>query len=273
MNDVDRTDPALLTISELARFVGVTVRAVRHYHALGLLPEPERDASGYRRYDAQAVVDLIHIKVLADAGVPLARVGELLDADAADFAEAIEDIDRHLDEEIERLRHHRKRIAELAAGESMALPSEGVALLDRLREIGVSERGVAFERDGWILVAAHEPDDVVAWINHKAAAFEDEAFCVLYRRFDEAFDWDPDDPRLDDLADTMAAFVRRLQDEDPAALADKDDFDDSLVEVIESQVLTASPAWRRLTTLVAERGWSGWASIEPTEDTSPPAVR
>ena len=38
----------MLTIGQLAAYVGVTVRAVRHYHQVGLLPEPERDASGYR---------------------------------------------------------------------------------------------------------------------------------------------------------------------------------------------------------------------------------
>ena len=48
----------MLTISQLATYAGVTVRAVRHYHAKGLLPEPERDSSGYRRYDAAAVVEL-----------------------------------------------------------------------------------------------------------------------------------------------------------------------------------------------------------------------
>ncbi len=42
----------MLTISQLAAYAGVTVRAVRHYHQIGLLPEPERDASGYRRYGA-----------------------------------------------------------------------------------------------------------------------------------------------------------------------------------------------------------------------------
>ena len=42
----------MLTIGELASYAGVTVRAVRHYHAKGLLPEPERDHSGYRRYGA-----------------------------------------------------------------------------------------------------------------------------------------------------------------------------------------------------------------------------
>ena len=39
---------ASLTIGQLAAHVGVTVRAIRHYHARGLLTEPARDASGYR---------------------------------------------------------------------------------------------------------------------------------------------------------------------------------------------------------------------------------
>ena len=86
----------MLTISQLAAYAGVTVRAVRHYHAKGLLPEPERDDSGYRRYDAAAVVELIRIRTLADAGVPLSRVQELLTADEEEFAAAIDDIDHRL---------------------------------------------------------------------------------------------------------------------------------------------------------------------------------
>ena len=80
----------MLTISQLAAYAGVTVRAVRHYHAKGLLPEPERDHSGYRRYDAAAVVELIRIRTLAEAGVPLSRVQELLAADDEEFAAAVE---------------------------------------------------------------------------------------------------------------------------------------------------------------------------------------
>ena len=48
----------MLTIGRLASYAGVTIRAVRHYHQIGLLSEPERDASGYRTYDAVAVVML-----------------------------------------------------------------------------------------------------------------------------------------------------------------------------------------------------------------------
>ena len=77
----------MLTIGQLASYAGVTIRAVRHYHQVGLMPEPERDVSGYRTYDAEAVVRLIRIRTLAEAGVPLARVQELLDADMETFSE------------------------------------------------------------------------------------------------------------------------------------------------------------------------------------------
>src|ERR1044071_2674269 len=111
----------MLTISQLARHAGVTVRAVRHYHKIGLLPEPERDRSGYRIYDAAAVVRLIRIHTLAAAGVPLARVHELLDADPEEFADGIQEIDKDLRAEIRRLQGTRKRLARLAAREHPAL--------------------------------------------------------------------------------------------------------------------------------------------------------
>src|SRR6202140_5137577 len=62
----------MITIGQLAAYAGVTIKAVRHYHKRGLLEEPSRDSSGYRRYSAKHAVELIKIKTLADAGVPLA---------------------------------------------------------------------------------------------------------------------------------------------------------------------------------------------------------
>lgn len=93
----------MLTISRLAAYAGVTVAAVRHYHRIGLLPEPERSGSGYRDYDAAVVVRLIRIRVLASAGVPLARVEDLLDADPDQFAAGVQDIDARLCADIRRL--------------------------------------------------------------------------------------------------------------------------------------------------------------------------
>ena len=79
----------MITIGQLASYAGVTVKAVRVYHARGLLPEPPRDASGYRRYTAEDAISLVKIRTLAAAGVPLARIKDLLTADPAAFAAAI----------------------------------------------------------------------------------------------------------------------------------------------------------------------------------------
>ena len=122
----------MLTIGRLAAYAGVTIRAVRHYHQVGLLPEPERDASGYRTYDAAAVVRLIRIRTLAEAGVPLDRVRELLDADPATFGAATTEIDRHLRAQIRALQEHRRRIAQLGSGASLALPPEVLTRIDTI---------------------------------------------------------------------------------------------------------------------------------------------
>ena len=180
----------MLTIGQLAAYAGVTVRAVRHYHQIGLLPEPERDASGYRRYRATAVVSLIKIRTLANAGVPLSQVGQLLEADAPAFAEAVKKIDSQLRDEIERLETSRKQIAQLAAGDSLALPPEVISYLDRLREIGASERMVAAERDGWILVAARWPDRIREIMPAKFAQLEDPQLVRLYRVLSELLESD-----------------------------------------------------------------------------------
>ncbi|MFI6030714.1 MerR family transcriptional regulator [Amycolatopsis magusensis] len=50
-----------LRTSELAEVAGVTVRALRHYHQIGLLAEPPRSAGGYRRYDVGHLVRLLRI--------------------------------------------------------------------------------------------------------------------------------------------------------------------------------------------------------------------
>ena len=60
----------MITIGQVAAYAGVTIKAVRHYHKRGLLEEPPRDSSGYRRYTAQHAIDLVKIKTLAEAGVP-----------------------------------------------------------------------------------------------------------------------------------------------------------------------------------------------------------
>lgn len=257
----------MLTISQLAAYSGVTVRAVRHYHAKGLLPEPERDHSGYRRYDAAAVVQLIRIRTLADAGVPLARVQELLAADEGEFAAAVEDIDRRLRAEIRERQVHRERIAQLAAGDNLALPPEVVAYLERLRRLHIPNRAIELERDAWILVAAQLPEQMATMMAMKTAQIDTPAVTAIYLELVEAAAWAPDDPRLPAFADRLVSLIEESteawESEDPGDFP----LDDSLVELLDSAFINSVPMARTLLALLEQRGWRGWTRLERVDPT------
>ena len=250
----------MLTIGQLASYAGVTVRAVRHYHAKGLLQEPERDHSGYRRYDAHAVVELIKIRTLADAGVPLARVRELLVADGDEFTAAVADIDRRLRAEIRERQRHRERIAQLAAGESLALPAEAVAYLERLRDLGLPEPMIGGERDAWILVAAQLPDQIPFYMTMKQQQLDDPATVALYRDLAAAISWEADDRRVTAVADRLADL---LDAADAEGWEDHDaQMTDELAELLDSVFLDSVPISHRLLQRLEERGWRGWTKLE-----------
>jgi DNA-binding transcriptional MerR regulator len=252
----------MLTIGQLAASAGVTVRAVRHYHQVGLLPEPDRDSSGYRRYGATAVVSLIKIRTLANAGVPLSHIGQMLEADAPAFAAAVQRIDSHLRDEIERLETSRKQIAQLAAGYSLALPPEVISYLDRLRAIGASERILEGERDGWILVAARWPDRIGEVIAAKHVQLDDPQLVRLYRVLSELLESDTtDDSLLEEAADILAALFEQAY---AAGELNLDDMakDDLGVDLLDSLALESEPRIQRMFDLLRERGWVGWTRVE-----------
>jgi DNA-binding transcriptional MerR regulator len=249
----------MLTISQLAAHAGVTVRAVRHYHQIGLLPEPERDDSGYRTYGAAAVVRLIRIRALADAGVPLARVQELLDAGAKEFADGVQEIDKELRAEVRRLQDTRKRLSRLAAGEHLALPPSVVGYLDRLRGLGVEERYIELERDAWIMVAAEVPHLIDAVIAKKHEDLNDPDLVKLYSLLSGALDWPADDPRVVEVADIVERLLIRAVE---AGEVGADGFDDQFVDLLDATMLESAPGAERVLAILEERGWKGWTRLE-----------
>jgi len=257
----------MLTISRLAAYAGVTVRTVRHYHQIGLLPEPERAHSGYRTYDAAAVVRLIRIRTLADAGVPLARVQELLGAGPEEFAQGIREVDKDLRGEIRRLQGNRKRIARLAAGELLALPQSVVGYLNRLRDLGVDERAIELERDSWIMIAAQVPDEIEAIIAVKHEELADPEVVELYRLISGAIDCSADDPRVVEIADVLERLMTRAVE---AGQDGSGPFDDAFIDFLDATAVASAPAAERLREILEERGWKGWIRTERVADDSLP---
>ena len=67
-------------VKELARIAGTTPRAVRYYHHLGLLEIPPT-VRGRREYGVEHVARLLRIRWLADGGLSLTQVAEMLASD------------------------------------------------------------------------------------------------------------------------------------------------------------------------------------------------
>jgi DNA-binding transcriptional MerR regulator len=68
-----------LTVSKLAERAGTSPDTLRYYERIGLLPEPDRSASGYRLYD-DAMAELVRfIKGAQRFGLRLEEIRELVE--------------------------------------------------------------------------------------------------------------------------------------------------------------------------------------------------
>ena len=71
-----------MRVTQIADLAGTTPRAVRHYHRLGLLEVPPT-VRGRREYGVEHLARLLRIRWLADGGLSLRQVAEILDSDPA----------------------------------------------------------------------------------------------------------------------------------------------------------------------------------------------
>ncbi|MGD9529731.1 MerR family transcriptional regulator [Pseudonocardia sp.] len=121
---------------ELAQLAGTTVRAVRHYHDVGLLEEPRRRANGYKQYRVAHLVRLLRIKRLADLGFTLPQIAELGDADRHP-REALRTLDSHLARDLDRVQRARVEVRQIL---QQATPTDlPPALAARIRDAGLSD--------------------------------------------------------------------------------------------------------------------------------------
>src|SRR5215469_15777746 len=91
------------SIGQVARIAGVTVRALRHYEAMGLLRPSGRRESGYRQYATADLERLQRILLYRQVGLPLETVKTLLDDPNADPLDHLRRQHALLNERIETL--------------------------------------------------------------------------------------------------------------------------------------------------------------------------
>jgi MerR family transcriptional regulator, thiopeptide resistance regulator len=244
-----------VTIGRAAAFAGVTVKAVRHYHKHGLIDEPRRDDSGYRRYGTADLLRLVQIRTLAAAGVPLADIGAILDAAPDRFAAALVDVERRLTDRIHELIARRDMLRRLATGDRALLPDRVLAKLDKVAaDLGFTADDVTMAREGLVLIRALVPEGFDDYISRVERGLDDPRYLSLIKRMWRAAEWEPDDPRIDELAADMADHYLAH----PALLPIPDGLQARTDAAIRYSVLSRhrlerKPAWARLTALVEAR--------------------
>ncbi len=67
-----------MNIGQAAKGSGVSVKMIRHYELVGLMPEANRTDSGYRQYSDSEVHTLRFIRQARDLGFSIQQIGELL---------------------------------------------------------------------------------------------------------------------------------------------------------------------------------------------------
>jgi DNA-binding transcriptional MerR regulator len=209
----------MLTIGELARLAGTTVRAVRHYHAIGLLAEPGRDGSGYRRYGADALVRLLRVRRMRELGLPLDRIGELLAGSEPDLHDALDALDAELAAQAERIAEQRERLARLrASSPDPELPEPLAVIFAKAAADGAPARALAMEKEVLLLDLALHPERTDAIVAEYLRMYERLTarpdYTELARRFDALADLDTDaDPdAVEEMAAELAGLIRAEHD-------------------------------------------------------------
>ncbi|MFF3438815.1 MerR family transcriptional regulator [Streptosporangium sp. NPDC002721] len=119
---------------EIAELSGSTVKAVRYYHEIGLLDEPDREPNGYKRYEVHHLTRLLQIKRLTGLGVPLAQVAAM-ETGTDGRASIFRTIDAELEATVERLQNIRQELAVLSRpGASLDVPTGFGGVAEHLRD-------------------------------------------------------------------------------------------------------------------------------------------
>ncbi|MFE4055397.1 MerR family transcriptional regulator [Streptomyces sp. NPDC059096] len=227
-----------MRIAEIAALVGVTSRAVRHYHHVGLLPEPARRPNGYRDYSVRDAVLLARIRRLTELGLSLDEVRDILADDAGrELTEVLGELDADLARQEAQIRARRRRLAELMESPPAADGPLSPGLARFLHSLpAVDSPAAATDRALLVLLDRQngnkgegdgDGDGGRTAEEERAGRFYDALRSLavapetldLYRRLDELVDAPRDDPRVAPLAEDLSALAT---DEILAAIPDGD---------------------------------------------------
>ncbi|MGI5216705.1 MerR family transcriptional regulator [Nocardia sp. CA-290969] len=187
---------------QLAELAGSTVKAIRYYHEIGLLDEPERRSNGYKQYEVAHLIRLLQIKRLSDLGVPLAQIPAMGQADD-ESDQALRMLDAELESTVERLNRIRAELAVLLRHRTPAHMPPGFA--------PVIAQGVPEAHQSMLLVYSTVLSDRAVEILRWMLAERDPVDVDF-----ENLPADADTTAIEALAERMVPVVLRSREQYPA---------------------------------------------------------
>ncbi|GLY66682.1 MerR family transcriptional regulator [Amycolatopsis taiwanensis] len=252
-----------MRIGEVAALAGVSTRTVRHYHHIGLLPEPRRRGNGYRSYDLRDLVLLLRARRLTELGLGLDEVRDALaDDSGVELAEILAELDADLAAQQHRLQVQRDRIAAvLAAGGETRSPELVAALKELTAVLGPDHPGLEREK----LIAEHvdatTPDHApYVWaVYRKILADSDlrERIVEVNRRFEQLADLASTDPAVDDLARDAGSYGQAIKSFLPPELGEEAGDPAAARRLLATVTAGMAPAQARCLTLMFEYWQAG----------------
>ncbi|QFU92677.1 Mercuric resistance operon regulatory protein [Amycolatopsis sp. YIM 10] len=214
--------PRRVKIGDAAAFAGSTPRAIRHYHEIGLLPEPERGADDRRRYGYEDMIRLLWIRKMADAGIALDDIRDAFttdmastEADSGDGIDGIlERLEETLTEQEAELRRQRTAVRRMRTeGSRMGLLSDFVTdRLKRLPEGSLRQADLdsllVTERIFGPLGAAVQATRFIVLATHPALRADSDRIDAAEEALDDSVA--VDDPRVARVAAERHAFESAL---------------------------------------------------------------
>lgn len=80
----------MMTVHEVSKLTGVSIRALQYYDEIGLLPPAQYTEAGYRLYDNAALDRLQQILLFRELEFPLKEIKRILESPAFDRSKALE---------------------------------------------------------------------------------------------------------------------------------------------------------------------------------------
>jgi MerR family transcriptional regulator, copper efflux regulator len=104
-----------MTIGRLAAQAGVAIDTIRYYERHGLLPPPQRRASGYREYAPADVERLRFVRRAKELGFTLNEIGELLSLTAQRGSD-MRGVKRKAEERLDQVEHKIQELQRVRRG-------------------------------------------------------------------------------------------------------------------------------------------------------------